>query len=74
MAPTKINPMSRNTLKYESLTPRLRTEKRQAWNQPWLQPLWFGGGLLVLLCLPAYFLYRYKLYAKPSRTRLQDDA
>lgn len=74
MSPTKINPMSRNTLKYESLTPSLRTEKRQAWNKPWWQPLWIAMGIWIVLCLPAYFLYRHKLYAKLARTRFQDDA
>lgn len=72
MGKTKINPMSRNTLKYESLTPSVRQVKRHEWNKPWLKPVWMGLGLLILLCLPAYSLYRYKLFTIPLRARLQD--
>ncbi|RMD71018.1 MAG: peptide ABC transporter substrate-binding protein, partial [Gammaproteobacteria bacterium] len=53
----KPNLMANNTVKYLRIDPRLRQEKRRAWNEPVLWPL--GLFLLALMGLlaPAYLTY-----------------
>jgi ABC-type transport system substrate-binding protein len=54
----KPNPMANNTLKYLRVNPKLRAERREAWNAPVLWPLAFLGSGLILLLLPAFITYR----------------
>lgn len=54
----KPNLMARNTLKYKRIDPALRAEKRAAWNDPVLWPIWLVVGLLVLSLIPAIQTYR----------------
>jgi oligopeptide transport system substrate-binding protein len=50
--------MANNTLKYRRLDPEQRQTARRDWNPPILWPLWFAGGVLVLLVLPAWWMVR----------------
>ncbi len=53
----KLNPIANNTLKYLSLEPEVRAEKRLAWNDPVWWPLPVAGGLLVLALLPGVMVF-----------------
>ncbi len=56
----KPNLMANNTLKYKRIEPRLRTEKRAAWNQPIWWPIALIIILLIVILLPAIISYRRK--------------
>lgn len=53
----KINPIANNTLKYLSLEPDLRGQKRLAWNDPVWWPLPVVGLLLLVALLPGVLLF-----------------
>ncbi len=55
---TKPNLMANNTLKYVHIDPKLRTTRRQDWNQPTLWPLGLIGGLLGISIIPAIISFR----------------
>lgn len=54
----KPNLMARNTLKYKTIDPELRAQKRRAWNQPRVWPVFALLGLLVVSAIPAWRTYR----------------
>ena len=54
----KPNLMANNTLKYKRIDPKLREQKRQAWNQPIVWPLAALLLLLFIAILPAVISYR----------------
>lgn len=56
----KPNLMANNTLKYTRIEPRLRAEKRTAWNQPIWWPIALMLLLLIIVLLPAIVSYRRK--------------
>ncbi|MBS0289380.1 MAG: ABC transporter substrate-binding protein [Proteobacteria bacterium] len=58
--PFKTNAMSRNTLKYMSIEPSLRTVDRLNWNKPIIWPLVLGFICFILVCIPAYLTYWHK--------------
>ena len=64
--PQKTSAMSRNTIKYMKVDPKLRAEKRKEWNKPIFWPV----SLLVLLgfgiCIPAWMKYRFKIHTPPQ--------
>ncbi len=53
----KPNLMANNTVKYLRIDPRLRQEKRRAWNEPVLWPLGLFLLALIGLLAPAYLTY-----------------
>ncbi|MFP4057615.1 MAG: ABC transporter substrate-binding protein [Candidatus Brocadiia bacterium] len=50
------HPMARNTLKYHRIEPRLRAERREAWNRPRWTPLVVFAVGLVLAVVPAIWI------------------
>ena len=54
----KPNMMARNTLKYKTIDPILRAEKRNEWNKPVLMPIIIVVVLLLLSILPAIITYQ----------------
>lgn len=63
---SKPNNMANNTLKYVSLTPRLRLQMREQWNHPVLWPLGLGLLILLLIISPVFYYYWHKQY-KPRK-------
>ena len=63
----KLNPMANNTLKYLSLEPELRSQKRLAWNDPVWWPLPVAGGLFVLALLPGIAVFIRRERKAPSK-------
>lgn len=59
---TKPNGIARYSLKYSSINSQMREQYRQSWNQPIIWPLMIGLIILVLLCLPAAFIYWKKIH------------
>ncbi len=59
---TKPNGIARYTLKYNSINAPLREQYRHAWNQPIVWPLTIALLILILLCLPAVFIYWKKIH------------
>ncbi len=57
-ANAKPNLMANNTLKYRRVDALLRQQKRRAWNQPVLWPLYIGAGVLLVSLVPAFLSYR----------------
>ena len=57
-ANAKPNLMANNTLKYRRVDAALREQRRRAWNQPVLWPLYIGMGLLLISLVPAFLSYR----------------
>lgn len=57
---TKPNLMANNLLKYKRLHPKLRTQKRQQWNQPLVWPVYILIGLVFLLLLVAWQAHRQR--------------
>lgn len=55
---TKPNAIANNTLKYMSVTPKIRAEKRQLWNQPVLWPLLIPLLIVLISLLPLFFHHR----------------
>ena len=55
---TKPNGMIQSSLKYLRLDPEMRADKRREWNAPVMWPIAAGIGLLVVLLLPAVWIYR----------------
>lgn len=55
--PTKPNDMAHNTLKYISIDPTLRVQKRKEWNHPVLWPFIMIFIIVLLLILPAIIRY-----------------
>jgi oligopeptide transport system substrate-binding protein len=55
---SKPNLMARNTLKYRTIDPVVRTQMRAAWNQPIIWPIVVFVLLLVISGIPAYRTYR----------------
>ncbi len=62
VAPFKTNAMSRNTLKYMSLDPELRSKERIQWNQPIRWPLLLGLLGFIIICIPAFVGYWRKMH------------
>lgn len=60
--PFKPNAMSRSTYKYISIDPALRDKDRTIWNHPIRWPLILGCILLIILSLPAVYLYWQKTH------------
>jgi ABC-type oligopeptide transport system substrate-binding subunit len=58
----KPNLMANNQLKYTRIDAKLRTEKRQQWNQALFLPLLVGGVLFVLLLIPAIKAYHRRTH------------
>jgi hypothetical protein len=56
----KPNPMARNRLKYKTIEPQLRSEKRREWNRPVLWPVVLLGVVILLSIVPAVVTYRRK--------------
>ena len=54
----KPNPMARNTLKYKTIDPVLRQEKRREWNQPVIWPMVLLLGVILISIIPAVITYR----------------
>ncbi len=54
----KPNLMARNTLKYKTIDPVLRAEKRNEWNKPVVMPIIIITVLLVISMIPAMITYR----------------
>jgi ABC-type transport system substrate-binding protein len=63
----KPNLMANNTLKYVKVDPRLRTERRTAWNRPRWGPVALIAGLLAAAAAPAVSAYRRKENSLPHR-------
>ncbi|MFT4563463.1 MAG: oligopeptide transport system substrate-binding protein [Gammaproteobacteria bacterium] len=55
---SKPNLMARNTLKYRTISPIVRTQMRAAWNQPIIWPVVVFVVLLIVSGIPAYRTYR----------------
>ncbi|WP_353162534.1 ABC transporter substrate-binding protein [Salinisphaera shabanensis] len=64
---TKPNGMIQSSLKYLRLDGALRAEKRREWNQPVLWPVAAGVALLVVLLLPAVWIYRRREHSALRR-------
>lgn len=60
----KPNLMANNTLKYRRLDTELRQQLQQQWNRPLIWPLLVTLLLLVLMVMPAIFVYRHKKHKK----------
>ncbi len=73
VGPQKPNAMSRNTLKYLSVNPQERAEQRKAWNQPIWWPMILIGLLGLLICLPAWLMYRKKIRKPTPLSQLESD-
>jgi cytoskeletal protein RodZ len=58
--------MANNTLKYRDIDLKQRSEKRESWNKPLVWPLSLVVLALLLLLLPAVWVYRHKKYKKPE--------
>jgi ABC-type transport system substrate-binding protein len=52
------NLMARNTLKYKTIDPYERMQKRKSWNTPIVWPALLGICFLIIVALPAWFVYR----------------
>ena len=63
--PDKINTIANNTLKYQSIDPKLRHKMQAQWNSPVLWPLLLLTALIALLLAPLAFFY-YKKQNKPT--------
>ncbi|HRE31990.1 MAG TPA: hypothetical protein PLD88_08455, partial [Candidatus Berkiella sp.] len=59
---TKPNGIARYSLKYISIDSSMRDQYRQAWNHPIVWPLFISLIILLLLCLPAVFIYWKKTH------------
>lgn len=68
--PFKANAMSRSTYKYISINTELRDKFRIAWNHPIHWPFIVGLILLIILSLPAVYLYWQKMHRS---LQLSDD-
>ena len=51
------NLMARNTLKYKTIDPFSRFEKRNQWNRPIIWPVLVGVSLVIFALVPAWFVY-----------------
>jgi oligopeptide transport system substrate-binding protein len=60
------NLMANNTLRYLRLDPALRAERRVAWNQPVLWPLWTLLALLAAALLPALLAFWHRERRVPA--------
>lgn len=60
----KPNLMANNTLKYRRLDVEKRYQLQQQWNRPILWPLILILSLIVLILLPAWYVYSQKMHAK----------
>ena len=58
------NLMARNTLKYKTIDPYQRMEKRREWNDPIIWPGLVGLFFLILMALPAWFVYHAREKAR----------
>lgn len=59
----KPNPMARNTLKYKTIDPVLREQKRREWNQPVIWPVILVVVLVIISLFPAVITYRRRQQA-----------
>jgi len=64
---SKPNLMANNTLKYKRLDPKLRAEKRRAWNKPITWPLWGMLVIFIALILPGIISYKRKEHSVGGR-------
>ncbi len=60
----KPNLMANNTLKYRRVDTSLREKLQSEWNQPILWPLGVVVFVIMLMVLPAVFIYRTRKYKK----------
>ncbi len=60
----KPNLMANNTLKYRGVDTELRKQLRHQWNKPLFWPLAMFIFIVLLVLLPAFFMYRSKSHAK----------
>jgi oligopeptide transport system substrate-binding protein len=58
------NLMARNTLKYKTINPHDRMKKRRVWNTPIIWPVLLIASFLIVLALPAWFVYRARERAR----------
>jgi len=56
----KPNLMANNTLKYKRIDPKVRLQKRVAWNEPVVWPLWLVLVLAITLLIPAVRMHRQR--------------
>jgi oligopeptide transport system substrate-binding protein len=56
--------MANNTLKYRRIDTGLREKLQSQWNQPILWPLGIVIIVIMLMVMPAVFIYRSKKYKK----------
>jgi len=54
----KPNLMANNTLKYWRIDPVIRTQARDAWNEPVIWPIGLMAVVLVVSVVPAWRTYR----------------
>ncbi|MBL4761823.1 MAG: peptide ABC transporter substrate-binding protein [Methylophaga sp.] len=60
----KPNLMANNTLKYRRVDARQRYQLQQQWNRPIMWPMMLVLGLIILLLLPAWYVYSQKMHTK----------
>lgn len=65
---SKPSGLVRNNLKYVSVDPTLRSKLQVLWNQPILWPVGLIILGLVLMLLPAAFIYYQAIYKKKERS------
>lgn len=59
---SKPNAMTRYTLKYSQVDPKIREKYQKLWNRPDVKPLVIGFLIFILLCIPATISYWRKTH------------
>ena len=65
------HPMARNTIKYLNIDTKTRAKKQSVWNQPYVTPLWYLLGGLILLCIPAVIGYWRRTHQKNKKWSME---
>jgi len=60
----KPNLMANNTLKYKTIDPQLRAERRDQWNKPIMWPVYTLAAIVLLGLIPAFVSYFKKVRSK----------